>query len=303
MAFIESDEPAVPEAFKIASRRGLLPTSMGTAELRELDAGIRRNSVFAARATSAVFVSKIKEVIDGVLSGDLDEASARLALKETLQALNYTPEGGFPDAPAGSVPPALKGTIEDLSSDRRLNLILRTQAGLMRGAAQKLQGHDPGALRQFPAWELVRVEERKVPRDWEARWVIAMENLDRGDELPRDDQGNVKMDEVRMIAMKGDPIWAALGSSELFDDALDVDHPPFAFESGRGWDGKDAAELEALGIKGPKGKPLENVIDALPRPQASVAGIAPDVLARLKKMASGYEIRNGKLVPVERKAS
>ena len=32
----------------------------------------------------------------------------RLDLLETLRALGYTPEGGFPDAPEGSVPPAVR---------------------------------------------------------------------------------------------------------------------------------------------------------------------------------------------------
>ena len=52
-----------------------------------------------------------------------------------------------------------------------------------------------------------------------------------------------------MIAHKQSPIWAALGSRALFDDSLNVDHPPFAFQSGMGWRevfASDLAEFEMI---------------------------------------------------------
>ncbi len=281
----------VPAAFAEASKRGIMPTWMGTKQLRQLEEALRRSSVFSARTTSAKYVSTIKELIDGMLSGTMDLPLARLTLKRTLQALGYTPEGGFPGDDIGDndgqVPPATEATLQDLSSDRRLNLILRTQEQLMQGAGQKAKGLEPFAIRQYPAWELVRISEREVPRDWPARWIIAMENLDRGDELERDEHGKVifpldEDGEPRLIAMKGDPIWAAIGSSELFGDSLDVDHPPFAFNSGKGWAGVPQDEVRALGIKGPEGEPLDDVLKVLPRPQASALGIDPAVLAKLK---------------------
>lgn len=282
-------------ALRLSQERGLLPTRLGTAELRELAAGIRRAAVFSARTTSASYVSKIKEVVDGMTGGSMDLATARLALKETLDAMGYTPEGGFPSFaeategrpgdPAGAVPPAVAGTLQDLRSDRRLNLILRTQEALMTGASQKLRGLEEQAVRMFPAWELVRIEERNVPRDWRARFNIALANLDREALAP----------EAPLMFTKGDPVWAAIGASELFDDALDVDHPPFAFESGMGWRAVPKAEADALGITGPAGEPLKEIEDALPRPKASTAGIAPDVLARLKAELDAEEAELGVL--------
>lgn len=284
----ESTEQEILTALRIAQRRGILPTRLGTAELRGLAAGIRAGAVFSARTTSAIYLTRMKEVLDALTGGELDLPATRLALKEMLDALGYTPEGGFPQEPSGTVPPAVAGTLEDLRSDRRLNLILRTQEALMNGAAQKLRGTEEQAVRMFPAWELVRVDERRVPRDWPARWVLALENLDRPAEPVRDAQGG-----IRLVAMKGDPIWAALGSSELFNDALDVDHPPFAFESGMGWRAVPAAEVEALGVTGPAGEPLKDIVDALPRPKASTAGIDPGVLARLKAELDAEEAEKG----------
>ena len=86
-----------------------------------------------------------------------------------LQTLGYTPEGGFPDAPSAEIPPAIAGSLQDLSSFLRRDLIVRTQLALMHGAGLQTRGHTPERLRQFPAWELVRVADKKVPRDWETR--------------------------------------------------------------------------------------------------------------------------------------
>ncbi len=281
----ELPDQQVLTAFTQAARRGILPNRLSTAELRRLSAAVRANAVFSARTTSAIYVTKVKEVVDGLAGGTMDLATARLALKQTLQVLGYTPEGGFPDDRPGTVPPAIAGSLQDLRSDRRLNFMLRTQEALMTGASQKLRGMEEQALRMFPAWELVRLEERNVPRDWPARVNIALANLDR----PALAAG------ARLIFTKGDPIWAALGSSDLFDDALDVDHPPFAFESGKGWRAVPAEEAAALGIEGPAGEPLEDIAAALPRPKASVAGIDAGILAKLKAELDAEEAELGVL--------
>lgn len=260
-------------ALGIAKRRRILPTWMGTAQLRELGEKFWGGAFFSARTTSAHYLTTAKAVVDEILAGEMDLPLARLTLKRTLQAIGYTPEGGFPDDPDGAkIPPAVAGQIEDISSNRRIEFMLRTQEQLMQGAAQKAQGLEPGALRQFPAWELVRVGEREIPRDWPARVNIALANLDRPELTPG----------ASLIFMKGDPIWRALGSSELFDDALDVDHPPFAFNSGMGFRGVPQDELRTLGITGPEGQPLDDVLSVLPRPKASALGIDPAVLAKLK---------------------
>ena len=51
-----------------------------------------------------------------------------------------------------------------------------------------------------------------------------------------------------MIARKGATIWEELGSAAIFDDALDTDHPPFAFNSGMGWRSVPRAECIRLGL-------------------------------------------------------
>lgn len=259
------------DAFLAASKRGEMPTGLDTAGLRELSAELRARMVFTARGTSAIFVSRIKDVVDQLAAGDIGPADARVVLAETLRALGYTPEGGFPDAPAGAVPPALEGTLQDLSAFRRLDLIVRTQLELMQGAGQQARGTTADRLEAFPAWELIRVLEVTVPRDWPARWAIA----------------GGRMTDGRMIALKGDPVWGELGSSGNFDDALDTDHPPFAFNSGMGWREIQREEALAMGITGPDGQTIDEWMEGVP---ATIAGKLPLPVPSLSMKDVGPEI-------------
>lgn len=261
-----------------AAERMPMPTALDTAGLRGLGPEVLARAVFCAHGASAVYASKLKEVVEALAAGDIGEGQARTALWECLKALGYTPEGGFPDA-QGEVPQALKGTLQDLSSFRRLDLIVRTQMDLMSGAGEQMRGHTPDQLAQFPAWELIRVEDRQVPRDWPARWTVAGGKPGA------------------MIALKGDPVWGELGSYDNFSDALGVDHPPFAFLSGMGWRAVSAAECEALGITGPDGETPDEWLASgpivmagklpLPSPRMSMADVDPAIVDRFRTGTGG----------------
>lgn len=275
----EPDPLTVFDAQLASSARTVMTTSLDTAGLRELGADVLARSVFVARGTNAIFASKLKEVIDQLAAGDIGEGQARTALYEVLDALGYDSEkGGFPGE---EVPPALKGALQDLRSFRRMDLIVRTQLDLMTGAGLQRRGQTPDRLAQFPAWELVRMEEKTAPRNWDgrapsktdpqSRWTIA----------------GGKLYGVRMIAFKGDPVWGELGAWENFQDALGVDHPPFAFNSGMGWKEISEAECDALGVTGPNGESRSVWFESdimvmagklpLPSPQLSMRGVDPDL--------------------------
>lgn len=284
------------DAFRKASARGELPTSLDTAGLRALGADVLSSAVCTARGTNAVYISKIKEVVDLLAAGEINFATARWTLTETLKAIGYTPEGGFPDAPQGAVPPVLAGTLQDLSSKRRIEFILRTQIALARGKGFQFRGH--ARAEQFPAWELIRVYQVTAPRNWDgttpskadprSRWTIA-----GGKPGP-------------MIALKGDPIWGELGSFENFDDALGVDHPPFAFNSGMGWREVAAGEVRQRGITGPQGEsPKEyqatrpvTLEGKMPAPQIDVNTVDPAILYQLQSRG-GVVVEDGKAMRPE----
>jgi hypothetical protein len=116
---------------------------------------------------------------------------------------------------------------------------------------------------------MVRVYRRKTPRGenhtvgWPERWVRAGGPITPGG---------------RLVALKEDPIWRALGDTTEFPDAIDADHPPFAFQSGMRWREIAKDEAESLGLLPattfrPVAVPAP--ADVVPDPQYSLKGMDP----------------------------
>jgi len=279
------------DALAAAQKRGLLPTSLGTAELRELGAEVLARSVFTARGTSSIFVSMLKKVVEALSAGDIGDGQARTALYEILDALGYDVEkGGFPGE---EVPPALRGTLQDLRSFRRMDLIVRTQRSLMQGAGEQWRGQQPDRLNEYPALMLIRFRDAIAPRQWPGRFRIAFQR----EPLPAFPE-NAYLTlgaQTGMIALKGDPGWGELGSYENFQDALGVDHAPFYFNSEM-WTREVSMErCSALGVRGPDGQTprewiesgegitLSGVLPKVPKPRISLAGADPAVIRKFQQ--------------------
>lgn len=278
------------DAFRSAAARSAMETTLGTEGLREKGAEILARAAFTARGSNTIFASELKRVIDELAAGNIGEGQARTALWECLKAVGYTPEGGFPEALPGEVPPAVAGTLQDLSSFQRRDLIVRTQLSLMRGAGEQMRGQTPHRLTLYPAWELVRVTDKSAPRHWGGVEPGSGKNML---EFPRWVIAGGKFFAGKMVAFKGDPVWGELGGYDNFDDALGVDHPPFAFNSGMGWREVSAAECERLHVCGPDRETAEEwfaknpaVMSGklpLPAPKLSLAGVDPALIEDFKQ--------------------
>lgn len=280
------------DAFAFARARGILPTWMGTAELRELEEGIRARAVFSARTTHADYLQALRNEILTLVEGGYGstEAEIRARLKELLAEVGYDPLTGFPGDEELGIPAAEPGSLRDLSSDRRINLILDTQTQAMAGKGQQQRGLQPAALDLFPAYEFVRVRPVRVSREWLKRWKTA------ADEIEWEGVSREALTKLRMVALKTSPIWAAIGSSALFDDALDVAHPPFCFNSGMGWREVERDEAEALGLKpGRAVKQAQKDAARLPPAVTSSNGLDDDFLSKLKTRIDNIEAADGKL--------
>lgn len=189
----------MPGALSSAVRRargiGKLPTTLGAAELAKISASIREVALFSARVANAEYLEKIQSVAEAVARGEITREAAQRTLKGFLKATGYEPE------------PGTEGTIQDLSSNARLRLIVRTQSGFARGygvRAEALQN-----LAKRPWFELYRREQRKEPRDWPSRWRAAGGRLSK----------------KRFLAPITDPIWTRISD-------FGHPYPPFAFNSG-----------------------------------------------------------------------
>lgn len=201
------------EAIDSREVRQLLPTELRTSLLQEIPTQLRERAFFSAGVQNATFLDRASRAVDDLLSGKVDRATKRLELKRLLEDLGYRPAEGE------------EGTLTDLGSDRRLNLILDQNLQSAQGYGRWIQGQDSAILDQWPAQELVRVIESKVKRDWATRWAEA----------------GGRFFETRMIALKNDPIWTRISR-------FGTPYPPFDFNSGMDVQDIDRDEAIAFGL-------------------------------------------------------
>lgn len=176
----------------------IMPTRLSSAQLDLLDVNVRRKSFFSSRVYHASVLSKAQQLTSDIADGKLDRASARALLKSELARIDYAPV------------PGQEGTIKDLRSDRRLNLILDTNVDMARGYGAWMAGQSEGAMLLYPGQELIRVGPMPAaPREWRQRWLTAGGKFHKG----------------RMIAHKTDPIWRRISR-------FGNPYPPFDYQSG-----------------------------------------------------------------------
>jgi hypothetical protein len=238
------------EALLRLALRAAMPTHLGTAELQQMNADILRASLFSARTTLRPYLADIRQVLETVLNPaaggrtsvdgtpiteGMNLADARLFLKRALAKYGYQPD------------PATRGTIEDLSSDRRLELVVRTNVEISQGFGQFVQAQDPDVIDAYPAQEFYRIAKSAASRDWPHRWRAAAHASGDTDAVRILDQTG------RMIARKDSPIWQALGdgaglSQKEAGDALHNPYPPFAFSSQMWVKNVDRDQAMAMGL-------------------------------------------------------
>jgi hypothetical protein len=262
------------EAVAELHRKQLLPTTLSSGELRAIDARIREESVLSARTPHAGYLQDVKDGLADLLAGDTNIATVRAYLQDSLDFLDYHPERGFGDELSEGIPPAREGSLQDLSSDRRLNLLLETKLRQEANRGFQLAGQDDFALYAWPAYELVRIYPRRIPRGEEER--------DPSESWPeRWEECGGEFYDGRMIARKDDPIWSELGNSERFDDGLDSEVPPFAFGSGYGWREVSREECIELGVIS-EDEEIEGRASEQEEAMEIAADFDPEFLAALK---------------------
>ena len=232
--------------------KALLPTHLNAREIREQVArDIRRRSLWTARCAERAFLEPLQEACADVAGGKINNALFREKMRGVLDALGYDPvRGGWVDDPFNDGEPV--AGLSNLRSARRLDLIADTQR-LKAASAARLASQTPSVLALWPAWRLERYATRTAERDWPERWQAAADEVDW--------EGVAASG---LVALKGSPIWQALGDGAGgYTDATGDATPPFAYNSGMDWTDVDRDECEALGL---------NPGDAV----AEDAGLSPD---------------------------
>jgi len=248
---------------QLAARRLLpVPATVGSATLSRLPAALADQAVFSAKVGNARVLQAILDRLRAIAEPEaaapgasMDTARAREEIRAALAATGYAPE------------PGKEGSIEDLYSEQRLNLIIDHNTAAARGRGQFEQTQDPTILDEWPCQELIRAEERYVKRNWKRRWVMSGGRLVGGG---------------RMVARKDDPIWTAISR-------FGTPWPPFDFNSGMRLQDIDRAEAERLGVIQP-GETVapQTVAGVLAQPAASLASLDPALAGAVRAAFPGY---------------
>jgi hypothetical protein len=134
------------------------------------------------KAPSAEYQQKLVDVLGQYEGGKVNLATARLELQDFLAETGYEPLLGE------------EGTLDDLGSEERINLVLDTISALDAGYRNWIYIQQAPILDEWPAQELLRAAPSEKPRDWIRRWTDAGGKLYDG----------------RMIALVNDNIWVKI---------------------------------------------------------------------------------------------
>jgi hypothetical protein len=286
ISLLNDSQGGVTRALRQWRSRTVMPTELSSAEISELGREVLERGVFSARVTNADFLQRLSEVVDEQLAGRMNMATARWELMKMLKVLGYHPETGFPgQLEAGhSFTPAERGTLQDLSSEQRLNLMLETNRRMAANFGLMIAGNRPIARRLYPAWEFVRLYSRVVPRGspesespgWYERWPKAGQSV-----------GFVGALDGPLIALKDSPIWEALGAGVGgYRGALGNPYPPFAFNSGWGWKAVSRERCVEEGLIGGDAVPAPMKATLLPGDKEVLAAfdrLSPELRDRLRR--------------------
>ncbi len=188
-------------------------------------------------------------------------AEARVRIRDSLAALGYRPNEGE------------EGTMADLSSRARIDVVLETNVKMARGWAQHCQRlADPNCAGQ----ELYRLYQRKVPRDWVTRWLEAAQAVGWEGVSPN----------TLFIARLDSPIWVAISRFGL-------PYPPFDFNSGMSTRPVSADALRAAGLEPPPPTPPEELPGFNEQVEASLSGLDEDLASQLERALGAIAERFG----------
>jgi hypothetical protein len=253
------------------SEKTVIGSRLRSAEWSQMPLALRERAFFSAGVEQARTLSAMREkLVEGLTQARPDGIGMNKArfvadMRNLLGA-----------APGDS------GSLTDITSVRRLSLVWDFQAADAHGFASRQADMDPDALDAFPAYRLIRVESRRVPRDWYMLWGVAGAKVNW--------EGASKTD---LVALKTSTIWAVLSR-------FGRPWPPFDYGSGMGLEDVDRAEAEELGLL-PKGQDpaerLQQLGDAAAAQQqdwndglqASVKGLSDGALGWLRQ-AFGSQI-------------
>lgn len=268
----------------------VMPTGFDSATIRQVyHPAILNRSAFSATTIRADYLAEAQTLLrqlaqPGVIvdphtfkarpagpGEQMNQTQARSVLQAYLKKIGYNPAEN------------IAGTIQDLSSDRRIELILNMQSEFSAGYAQNKVKQNPNILEAWPADRMYRQKQGRTQRDWKTRW-----NEKRSSLGSQTTATEATTQNGPFIALKNDPIWAALSR-------FGNPYPPFDYNSGMWVDHADPDEAARLGVTG---KPEPEEVPALDAPITVPVppNLSPELLDQmLASLGSRATLQNGRI--------
>lgn len=242
------------EAITKLGTRGSIGSDLTSSQWRDVPVGLRERAFFSARVESVRFLDRTKGMLQDFLSGNretLPSGATALKVGGRAKFVEMAREFAIKEG-MGPLDPRDKGTVKDITSQQRLQLIFDTQTRQAQDFGYWQQGQDPDVLDAFPAQRFVRERDAKEPRDWHQQF-----------------EG--------MVRLKSD-----LGFWRAINRDFNVPWGPWGWGCGHDVEDVDRQEAEDLGLLKP-GEPVSPVDkkfnDDL---QASTRGLDPELMEMLK---------------------
>lgn len=218
------------QVFQSFSRRENLPAALTSEEWSSVPSEIRERAFFMSRVTDAEILQRFREGTEDVIAGRKGLVTVEKEISFWLRDKGYKP----PDGKAGS--------LQDLSSLKRIMVVLRTNTDMARGHAAWVRLQT--GIRAFPCRRFIRISPREEPRDWEARW----------NEAKAATANMAGVHPTEKVALVNHPIWRALSR-------FDQPYAPYDWGSGMGDEPVSRTDALALGIKlDPNNDPMQKPI-------------------------------------------
>jgi len=192
---------------------------MSSAEWDKIAPQIRDQAFWSARVEEKRILDQLQGKLTALIRNEMDPSEFRRDMRDFLEQIGY------------SVDDADAGTIKDLRTQRRLDIIYQTNVKMARGFKQWQQFTTDAALEEYPANRLVRVQGRNMPRNWDARWKAAADAIGW--------QGVYRGGDK--VALKSSPIWVKISR-------FGHPYPPFDYNSGMGVENVSIDECLKIGL-------------------------------------------------------
>ncbi len=258
------------EAIKKLGERNVVTSTLDSLAWSAVPTALRERALFSATIENARFLQRAKDALMDWLSGAIEtvtlpDGSTTTALAMGSRAQFVRDMSQFAVAEGmGPLRPGDEGTIKDITSQKRLELIFDTQIRMAHDYGNWQQGMDPNVLDEFPAQRFIRVVDVKEERDMHR----IFEN---------------------QVALKTDlNFWLRV------NEDFGVPWGPWAWGCGHDVEDVDRAEAEALGLIGPGQAVAPAVKDFNDRLQASATGLDPELEQFLgQAFGDQVEIKDG----------